>query len=93
MEGRHEDDADTAKELEDIFKVKTFSSSLQLYQNVVYLIASLLYHCSIRGVSKVYQPVRKGERSAVGFEQTENSSIEQNAKEILLLVDQFYKAT
>jgi len=58
LEGRHEDDKETAEQLEEIFKV--------------------------------YQPAEAGERAAISFRQSENTTIEENAKEVLLLVDQYY---
>ena len=38
----------------------------------------------------MYQPAGTEERAAISFRQSENSTIEENAKEVLLLVDQYY---
>jgi len=61
LEGRHEDDEETAEQLEEIFKV--------------------------------YQPAGEEERAAIGFRQSENSTIEENAKEVLLLLDRYYNTS
>ena len=42
---------------------------------------------------KVYQPAGEDERAAIGFRQSENSTIEENAKEVLLLLDQYYNTS
>ena len=42
---------------------------------------------------KVYQPAGEDEGAAIGFRQSENSTIEENAKEVLILVDHYYRET
>ena len=42
---------------------------------------------------KVYQPAGEDERAAIGFRQSENSTIEENAKEVLHLLDLYYNTS
>ena len=42
---------------------------------------------------KVYQPAGEEEKGAIGFRQSENSTIEENAKEVLLLLDKYYNTS
>ena len=86
MEGRHEDDAESAGQLEEIFKACTIivkPSNKQLNPD----------NFEIYCVKKVYQPAGEEEEAAIGFRQSENSTIEENAKEVLILVDHYYRET
>ena len=42
---------------------------------------------------KVYQPAGEEEKGAIAFRQSENSTIEENAKEVLLLLDKYYNTS
>ena len=87
MEGRHEDDAETAGQLEEIFKACTVivkPSNKHLNHD------NFEVNCVKK---KVYQPAGEEEEAAIGFRQSENSTIEENAKEVLILVDNYYRET
>ena len=85
MEGRHEDDEETAEQLEEIFKVrKTYHTARS---------SNLVFDAEFSPPVKVYQPAGEDERAAIGFRQSENSTIEENAKEVLHLLDLYYNTS
>ena len=79
---------------------KTLQSSLRRYSRYVLsssvnvnFEANSVFDAEPCPLVKVYQPAGEDERAAIGFRQSENSTIEENAKEVLLLLDQYYNTS
>ena len=79
---------------------KRLQSSLRRYSRYVLsssanvnFEANLVFNAEFCPPVKVYQPAGEDERAAIGFRQSENSTIEENAKEVLFLLDQYYNTS
>ena len=65
-------------------------NSLRRYSRCVLSVVTINQRNNVFDSLEVYQPAGKEENAAIGYRQSDESTVEENAKEVLLLVNQYY---
>ena len=65
-------------------------NSLRRYSRCVLSVVTINQRNNVFDSLEVYRPAGKEENAAIGYRQSDESTVEENAKEVLLLVNQYY---